>query len=509
MQRSVLEYLEHTAAAYPNKAAFVGERDSLTFAQLMEQAQRVGTALHRALGGAVRRPIAVMEDHSPACIAAFMGVAYSGNCYVPIEAAMPRERLKVILDTLRPSAVLCVAEEPFTEKVDCPVLGYAQTSAQPSDTEALNGVRDGMIDIDPLYIIFTSGSTGQPKGVTVSHRSVIDFTDWLAQTAHISAKDVLANQAPFHFDMSGKDIYQALRSGATVHIFQPTDFVFPIKLIGRMNELAVTAVFWAAAAVRLVAASGALKKAKPESLRLMAFGGEALSAKHLACWQEALPETVYINMYGPTETTVDCAAYVVDRVFEAGASLPIGHACANKQLLLIGEDGALIHQPNVPGELYMRGSGMALGYFRDWNKTTSAFVQNPCHNDYPDLVYRTGDLAQYDNDGLLIYLSRRDHQIKHMGYRIELGEVETAVQAVDGVNGAICFFDDERDRIVLCYEGGPDRSGLIERLKDRLPKYMLPNIYIQKDRLPYTPNRKIDRVTLKEAYMRETADKRR
>lgn len=508
MQISVLEYLELTAQRYPDRTAFADARTSLTYAMLQEKARKAGTAIWTAVKGELRRPVVVMEDHTPDCIAAFMGVVYSGNCYVPVEATMPTERLQYILDTLDPAAVVLMTQKPFAGKVSCPVLHYEAAVSHPCDLAVLEQVRNRILDIDPLYIIFTSGSTGRPKGVVISHRAMIDFTDWLADVSALTPEDVLANQAPFHFDMSGKDIYQALKSGASVQIFQSLDFAFPARLVDRMNKLHVTAAFWAAAAVRMVASSGILKKEAPHNLRLLAFGGEALSVKYLNCWRDALPGARYINMYGPTETTVDCAYYLIERPLSEDEAIPIGKACANKQLLLVGEDGRMIETPGKPGELYMRGSGMAMGYYRDAEKTAAAFVQNPGHNDYIDRLYRTGDIAQYNQEGLLVYLARKDLQIKHMGYRIELGEVEAAVEALAGIHAAVCLFDDERDRIVLCYEGALDHAKLIAGLKERLPKYMLPNICIHKERMPYTSNQKIDRVALKEEYLREAAQKR-
>ena len=233
---------------------------------------------------------------------------------------------------------------------------------------------------------------------------------------------------------------------------------------------------------------------------ITAHGGEALQARYVNMWKRAIPEAELYNMYGPTETTVDCAALHLTRTYRDDEPIPIGRACRNMQLLLLKDD-LTEAAPGETGELCVRGSGLAAGYFADAEKTNSAFIQNPLCPDYRDILYRTGDMAVQREDGNFYFLARRDGQIKHMGYRIELGEIETALYSVKGLHDAVCFYDAMRDRIVCVYAGDLDTNALARALRTALPKYMLPNVYEKLDALPHNANGKLDRAALKERFL--------
>ena len=312
--------------------------------------------------------------------------------------------------------------------------------------------------------------------------------------------EVFGNQAPFYFDLSGKDVYQTLSLGASCRIFEKKYFTFPMLLLKAMEEAGVTAINWATSAFHLVAASGALTKYAPTHLKKAALGGEALQARYVNLWKAAVPGLQVVNMYGPTETTIDCAAMHLTREYRDDEPIPIGCACRNKQIILLKDD-LTEAQPGEPGEICVRGSGVAAGYFADPAKTDAAFIQNPLCPDFRDILYRTGDMAVLREDGYLYFLARRDGQIKHMGYRIELGEIEVALHSLAGMQAAACLYDAARDRILCVYAGGMEPDALAKDLRKLLPKYMLPNLYEKLEALPYNANGKIDRVALKERYL--------
>lgn len=205
-------------------------------------------------------------------------------------------------------------------------------------------------------------------------------------------------------------------------------------------------------------------------------------------------------MYGPTETTVDCAAFHLTRDYRDDEAIPIGKACRNMQIILLDKDGKPVPDGEA-GEICVRGSGLASGYFGNWEKTNECFIQNPANPYFRDILYRTGDIAVKKDDGLLYFLSRQDGQIKHMGYRIELGEIEVALHSLAGMQAAACLYDAARDRILCVYAGGMEPDALAKDLRKLLPKYMLPNLYEKLEALPYNANGKIDRVALKERYL--------
>jgi amino acid adenylation domain-containing protein len=499
--KNVLRYLESSVRTHPDKTAFADESASLTFASLHYMALSIGTRVASTVRG-VNRPVAVLVDRSANAVAAFLGALYSGNFYVPIDRTMPIKRILTVIDKLSPAALLYAeADIELAKQIlpRCQILCLEDALDETPDMPLIDSRRGQILDTDPVYVLFTSGSTGEPKGIVVSHRSVIDFTEWMAATCDCRESDVLGNQAPFYFDVSVKDIYLTLKCACTTYIIPRKALMFPPLLIRYLNDNAITAINWAVSAFVLVAASGILITNKPKTLTRIVTGGEALYAKHLNVWKKALPDATYIHMYGPTEITVDCAYYVVDREFEDGERLPIGRACENMEILLLGDDGEPV-PPESPGEICVRGAGLALGYYGDFTRTSESFVQNPQQNHYPELIYKTGDMGFVDGDGLLRFLSRRDSQIKHMGARIELGEVEGAINAIDNVSDAICFFDEPRDKIVCVVTGHVSGEAIIAGLRESLPKSMFPNVIQKRGFMPLNANGKNDRALIKEEY---------
>ena len=505
LQKNVLEYLENTARRFPDKLAFSDEGRSFSFAQLLAAAKGLGSAL-AAQTDRPNRPVVVLVDHRAANLAAFQGVLSAGDYYVPLDSQMPLPRLRGIVETLAPAALVYgQARERVAQALAdlCPVLLLDEAAFTHSVDEArLQCRRDRVLDIDPVYAIFTSGSTGTPKGIILSHRSVIDFIEWMADACGFTERDILANQAPFYFDLSVKDIYITLKCGASTHIIPKKDFLFPPLLMDFLADKAVTALVWATSAFHLVANSGVLEQKAPQTLRTVIVGGETLRAKQLNRWKRALPQVQYINLYGPTEVTVDCTWYPIRRDFADDERIPIGTACANKEVFLLDESLQPV-PPGQPGALCVRGIGLAKGYFAQWDKTRSAFMQDPRNPNYPDLIYRTGDLALEDEHGVFTFLSRRDGQIKHMGYRIELGEIETVLSAFPALEEVVCFFDPEKDRIHCAYTGGEDPKALAKAARAALPRYMVPNLYHPLETMPHNPNGKIDRPRLQDAIFRK------
>lgn len=502
LQKNVLDYLEQSAARFPDKPAFTDENEVFTFDRLLSSARSLGCALAERCPQH-NRPVAVLIDHTAANLASFMGVLYSGNYYVPIDSQMPPARMQSIFETLSPAALIyTAATETIAQSMAdfCPLLEDKAGFDHLADDDVLAARRAAVLDIDPVYAIFTSGSTGTPKGIVICHRSVIDFAEWMAAAGEFTDRDILGNQAPFYFDLSVKDIYLTLKCGATTHIIPKKDFLFPTLLMDFLEEKGVTALVWATSAFHLVANSGILEKKSLPRLRTAILGGEALQAKQLNCWRAAMPQAKYINLYGPTEVTVDCTWYPIEREFADTEMIPIGRACANKEVFLLDQDLKPV-PVGEPGELCVRGMGLARGYFGAWDKTQAAFIQDPRNPNYPDLIYRTGDIAVMDEDGLFTFLTRRDGQIKHMGYRIELGEIETALNSIPSIQETACFFDQEKDRIHCVYTGEEESKVIAKTARAILPRYMVPNLYHQVEAMPHNANGKIDRPKLKEEYL--------
>ena len=495
--KNVLEYLENSAKNFPDKIAYTDETGEITFSNLLLEAKKIGTKIAKYTDK-TSKPIGVITGRNYKCLVAFFGVLYSGNFYVPIDSEMPEVRLGHILKNLDPEFILYNEnDKKAIEKIpEGKTLIYGDTDE--IDDIELDRRRKKVLDIDPVYVIYTSGSTGMPKGIVISHRAVIDFIEWMSETLGYSHDDVFANQAPFYFDCSVKDLYLTLKLGATDHIIPKKLFMFPTLLIDFLNDKKVTALTWATSGFNLVSSSGILEKKTPEFLNKVAVGGEAMLAKHLNNWRRALPEVQYVNLYGPTEVTVDCTYYEVTGEFKDHEAIPIGKACQNKEVMLLDDELNKVPM-GTPGEICVRGMGLSAGYYNDREKTDGAFVKNP-NLPYNDYIYRTGDIGIMNPDGDIVFQSRKDGQIKHMGYRIELGEIERGVNALEKIVEAICFYDSGRDRIVCVFEGDIDNKEIARELGKILPKYMIPNIYKRVEKMPHNANSKIDRVLLRKEY---------
>lgn len=501
MQTNILEYLEKSTELYPDKAAFADQEISCTYKELLEASRKIGTELAKHFD--VRTPVPVFMEKSVDTIEIFMGAVQAGCFYVMLDTKQPAARIHQILEVL--GSEIIITSEKYLKDLERinytgKILMASDLKEAKEDAFLLKKIREQALDVDPLYGIFTSGSTGVPKGVVVGHRSVIDFIDCFTETFSITKEDIIGNQAPWDFDVSVKDIYSGLKTGATVCLIPKQLFSFPKKLIDFLIEREVSTIIWAVSAMCIVSTLNGFSYKIPDKLKKIMFSGEAMPVKHLNIWRENIPEAMYVNLYGPTEITCNCAYYIVDREFQPGDVLPMGKAFKNEKVFLLDEDNKLITQSNKNGELCVGGSALALGYYKNTEQTEKVFVQNPLNPFYRDYIYRTGDLAYYNEQGELCFASRKDFQIKHMGHRIELGEIEMAFEKVDEIKRSCCIFDKEKNKIVAFYEGDIEKRPLSRKLGEFLPGFMIPNVFVQVETMPLTKNGKIDRNALKDIF---------
>ena len=503
MQTNVLEYLEHTVTRVPDKVAFANEEMGLTFREVYRQARSVGSFLHGE--GFYKQPVVVFMKKHPTTLVSFFGTIYAGCYYVPLDDEMPRHRVELILKTLNPAAMICdettkdlVKEFAYTGKTYI----YSEICETPVEEAALAEIRNRQIDTDPIYIVFTSGSTGVPKGVTACHRSVLDYVENLCEVLRFNEDSIFGNQTPLYFDAYLKEVMPTLKYGATTILIPKQLFMFPIKLVEFLNEKKINTVCWVVSALTMISAFKTFDKVKPECLHTVAFASEVFPIKQFNLWRAALPNARFINLYGPTETTGICCYYEVDREFGLDEVLPVGRPFRNTEILLLDENDHLA-APGEQGEICVRGTRLTLGYYRNPEVTAKAFVQNPLNDLYPELIYRTGDIGKCNDRGELVFLSRKDFQIKHMGHRIELGEIEVIANMHDDVKTACCIFDGEKKKIVLYYVGDITPKDMTVYIKEKLPRYMVPHVIRQLDTMPLTPNGKIDRNLLKQMYVNQ------
>lgn len=489
--RNTLDWLEDAARLSPDETAFEQPDRRITWSQTRLEARKIGSWLASLIPR--QTPVLILMDKSPDCICAMLGAVYAGCFYTPLDSTMPQARMLLIAQTLRPAAI--VYEEKFGA-IARRIAGEAQTLCildvpKQVNDDLLGSRRKAHIDGDLLYVLFTSGSTGVPKGVSITHRGVIDFAEWACKALMLPFGVRFGSQAPFYFDNSVLDIYCAMRMRGSLYLIPRGDFLFPKRLLSRVLEARIDTIFWVPSALTALARADVLTPGCLPELKRVFFCGEVMPCATLNQWKRALPRADYVNMYGPTEITDVCAWYRIDREFPDTASLPIGFPCENTRIFLID------------GEICVGGACLSPGYYNAPEKTAAAFVQNPLRPQISEVIYKTGDMGAYNDRGELLFLGRLDSQIKRSGYRIELGEIECALQNAAGVALACCYYDAEREKIVAAYTGNVDEKALKLSLKAALPKYMLPDMLIRRDILPRTGSGKLDRLALKQEAERE------
>lgn len=496
--------LEASAASYPDKTAFSDPGSAISFGKLLSDSKKIATYFLKNgyMNGSERSVLFYMEKCVSALPVMFGGI-YCNAFYCFVDIRQSDERAKSIIDRVSPSVIITDVKNKdrlrvITGSDTVPVMieditDKAFLDGISIDEDTLLDTKHEFNDKLPLYVNFTSGSTGVPKGVAVSHASVIDFIKVFTETFGISCDDVIANQAPFDFDVSVKDIYSGLYLGATVRLIPREYFSNPTLLMDYLCDGDVTVIIWAVTAMCFVSIMNGFDYRNPDKLRLIMFSGEVMPVKQLNKWRSRIPNAKYINLYGPTEITCNCTYHVINREYGSDESIPIGISFLNEKVFLLDEDDRLVIEPGIEGEICVGGTCLAIGYYKDREKTDTSFVQNPLNDKYYERIYRTGDLGKYDTEGLLHYTSRKDFQIKHMGQRIELTDIELSAMAVDEISRACCIYDHKKKKIVLFYTGSLDKDSLSAKLKEKLPEFMVPGKTVHLDTLPVNKNGKIDR----------------
>ncbi len=501
MKYSVLSWLDETAKRLPNKLALQDISGNITYQEYRSKSLAIAYKIVELNKGEMKKPIVVYLEKGKEVLVSFMGVAYSGCFYSPIDTEMPQSRVDKILEVLKPEIVITTNKlKTNFEKFNFygSYIIYEETICSEEDETAVKPYTEKIIDTDLLYVLFTSGSTGVPKGVSICHRSVIDYTDWVTETFNITQKDTFGNQAPFYFDNSILDIYSCMKTGATLNIIPKKLFFQPVPLLEYIKYNKINTIFWVPSALIVVSKLKAFRNVDlSDTLKRVLFCGEVMPNKQLNIWRKFLPNVTYANLYGPTEITDACTYYIVDREFSDDEPLPIGIPMSNTDILVLNDEDKLVTDDEV-GELCVRGTSLAMGYYNNPEKTRSAFVQNPLNKAVPEIIYRTGDLVRYNEYREIIYISRKDFQIKHLGHRIELGEIETAISSLEEVTLNCCLYDEKNQKIVLFVDAQVDRDYIKERIEKLVPEYMIPGKVIYLENMPINANGKIDRIKLKE-----------
>ena len=497
MNTNVLEYLEKANEEYPNKIAYVGGEEQVSFSIVHQKAKSIGSALcEKTTKG---RPVLVLSGKNVITPMLYLGVAYAGCFYIPLSADLPAFRLKLIMEVVEADILLTDGEhDDILDTMDFTgtVLSYKDIKNHAVDEKTLAIRRKQTIDTDPLYVIFTSGSGGVPKGVLTPHRAVIDYINVFAKTFDITGEDILGNQAPLDYIAAIRDIFLPLYTGAKTVLIPKKLYSTPQKLFEYVNDNKITTLCWVAAALALCSELNVFADNQLEHVTKVIFTGSSLSCKHLKVWQENLPDALYANHYGPTEITASCTYYIVDKKVSETDVLPIGIPFDNTEIILLSEDNTKTLAGEM-GEICVRGSSLALGYYKNPEKTKEVFIKNPLQQIYDETIYKTGDLGKLMPDGNLSFHGRMDFQVKHMGHRIELSEIEEVTSSIGTLNNCVCLYKQEKEMLYLFYSGELTNRDIAVYLRKRLPSYMIPRKFVKLDEFPQNFNGKIDLESLR------------
>ena len=493
------QLFEEQVQRTPDSVAVVFEGQQLTYAQLNARANQLAHHL-QTLGVGPEVPVAIAMEHCPEMVVGVLGILKSGGAYLPLDPAYPKERLAFLLQDAHAPVVLTRKHwleslPDYTGRVVCLDSGW-EAIARESEKNPVSGATAKSL----AYVMYTSGSTGQPKGVLCEHGGLVNYLCWVNEDPLGDPGLCMPLTTKLTFDMCLKQLFPPLLRGGEVWILPEEVLAEPAKLLSALaarTKVGLNCVPSSWTAILHAIQSG---QASPpgEGLAYLFFGGEPLSKELVARSLSALPHLRIWNIYGPTEATANASAA---RIIP-GDEVTIGRPIANTQIHILN---SFLHPVpiGVQGELHIGGAGVARGYLNRPELTAEKFIPDPFSAAPGARLYKTGDLARYRPDGNIEFLGRADHQVKIRGFRIELGEIEAALGQHPAVREAVVLAQEDAagekrlvSYVVADREPLPTTTDLRNFLKEKLPEYMVPAVFVLLDALPLMPNGKVDRRAL-------------
>ncbi|VEP18728.1 Non-ribosomal peptide synthase [Hyella patelloides LEGE 07179] len=476
------QLFEEQAKETPDAVAVVFQEQKLTYEELNQRANQLAHYLQK-LGVKPECKVGLCVERSPEMIIGMLGILKAGGAYLPLDPTYPQERLDFMLSDSQVN-ILLTTQKLKSQLFQLP--GQIVCLDKDEFAQENSSNTDSKVTVDNLaYLIYTSGSTGTPKGVLVTHEGLVNLTQDKIRTCKVRANSRILQFFSFSFDASIPEIVMALGSGAALYLGTATNVLPGQALLEFLRQHAITHITITPSALTV------LPPAELPDLEMVLVGGEAPSPELISQWSQG---RLFINAYGPTETTVNAS------MVECGNGedlLPTVRPAANKQLYILDPNLQLV-PIGVPGELHIAGVGLARGYLDRPVKTATTFIPNPFRDRPGARLYKTGDLACYLKGGRIQLLGRIDHQVKIRGFRIELKEIETVLNTHPQIHQVVVIARDDisGNKSLVAYiviqEETLSSGQLRQFLEQKLPAYMLPNIFVTLDTLPLTPNNKVD-----------------
>ncbi|MEM7593941.1 MAG: amino acid adenylation domain-containing protein, partial [Cyanobacteria bacterium P01_A01_bin.83] len=507
-QKCIPELFEEQVEKTPNAIAVEHAGEQLTYAQLNTRANQLAHYL-RTLGVEADQLVGISVERSLEMVVGLLGILKAGGAYVPLDPAYPPERLSYMISDADISVLVTQTKwdsqlPKHQAQIICLDSDWQKiTFCSPENPNVQNKAEN------LAYVIYTSGSTGKPKGVMISHQALSNFTQTAIAEYGITDSDRLLQFASINFDAAVEEIYPCLSRGATL-VLRTEAMLADLKTFFRFCEdlsltvLDLPTAYWHQLATEL----SSRRIPVPQSLRLVIIGGEKVLPELVMSWQEHVIEfgksnrLQLINTYGPTETTVSATAYSVPCNISSNiGEIPIGRPLAHLQTYILDQYQQVV-PIGVRGELHIGGESLAKGYLNRPELTAEKFISHPFNQESEARLYKTGDLARYLPDGNIEFIGRIDNQVKIRGFRIELGEIESVLAQHPDIRETVVIAREDipGDKRLVAYiisqQEQPHSNDLRSFLKELLPNYMVPSIFVFLDTIPLTPNGKVDRRAL-------------
>ena len=490
--KTIIEFFEEQVELNPNSPAIMFKDDVVTYKELNENANRIAHLL-REKGVTRNIIVGIMVERSIEMIAGIFGVLKSGGAYLPIDPNHPYRRIKDIIDDSSIKYMLVNGSTDEYNGVEIIDLNGKVIKIQPSDNLKKMNEPD-----DLVYVIYTSGTTGKPKGVQISHHSLVNRIEWMQKKYPVDLKDVFIQKTVYTFDVSVWEIFWWFMNGASLFLLEPNKEHDPRSFCKAIISNRVSVIHFVPSVLQLFLDYIEVKKNQKllSSLRLVFTSGERLDANLAKRFYDVfdnVKDIRLINLYGPTEATIDVTCFDCIKN-ENYNEVPIGKPIDNTKIYIVDDNNILV-PIGEPGELCIAGVGLSKGYLNRVDLTNEKFITL-----FNETVYKTGDIAKYCDDGNIIFIGRKDNQIKLRGLRIELEEIEHYILKHDCVNQAIVQVKNQYLCAYIVINNPVSAADLKVYLSEFTPDYMIPSVFITLEKMPIKPNGKIDRNLLPEPF---------